>query len=131
MLCSVYNISTFSYGDETMKKLIRLIACTIMLVLAMVMLACTPTNLEKAEEKMGKAGYNVSIIADENAEGVLVASKGNERIMAMLFQTKEQAEEFYNNDYKMLAFILYDIDNAVLDGKWIYSGTAQSIKDFK
>lgn len=113
-----------------MKKLIRLIACTIMLVLAMVMLACTPANLEQAEEKMGKAGYNVNILAEENAEGVLVASKGNERIMAMLFQTKEQAEEFYNNDYKMLAFILYDIDNAVLDGKWIYSGTSQAMKDF-
>lgn len=115
-----------------MKKIIKWISCALVLVLSFALLACTPANLEKAEEKMDKAGYDVSVLADDDSDaGTVFATKGNEKIMAKFFIDEEAAEEFYNNDVKMLAFVAYDIDSAVLDGKWIYAGSAKAIEDFK
>ena len=113
-----------------MKKLIRLASCVLVLVLSVFMLACAPASLDKAKEKMEKAGYKVSVVTEDEGEGIVYAYKGNEKIMAIMFEDKEDAEEFYNDSVKMYAFILFDMDNAVLEGKWIYSGTAQAIKDF-
>ena len=84
-----------------MKKLIRLASCVLVLVLSVFMLACTPTSLDKAKEKMEKAGYEVSVVAEDEGEGIVYAYKGNEKIMAIMFEDKEDAEEFYNDSVKM------------------------------
>ena len=114
-----------------MKKISRLIACALILVLSVFMFACTPASLDKAKEKMEKAGYEVSIVEDDKGEGIMYAYKSNEQIMAIMFADNESAKAFYNDSAKMYAFILFDKDSAVLSGRWIYAGTSQAMKDFK
>ncbi|MBR2441703.1 MAG: hypothetical protein IKB20_01325 [Clostridia bacterium] len=89
--------------------------------------ACAPTSVEKAEEKMQKAGYTVVAYSDKEAEGLVggfVASNGiltGDSMTALLFETKDDATDFYSN---------VDDLGATLDGKWVYWGDEEAIKEF-
>lgn len=92
--------------------------------------ACTPSNVEKAEEKMKEAGYGVIAYENKDAEGLvggLVATKvslteGVDIITAAYFETAEDAKEFYED---------LDETGAVQEGKWVYWGDEDAIEVFK
>ena len=91
------------------------------------MAACTPSSVEKAEEKMQEAGYKV-VAYSKDAEGMVggfVASKGitdvTNTMTAILFETKDDATDFYSNISET---------GAVLDGKWVYWGAEEAIDEF-
>ena len=113
-----------------MKKFLLAI---VMAILCIGMTACTPMSVEKAEEKMQKAGYLVVSSEDKEAEGLVggfVATKNDgeglfdieiEMITAFFFETTDAASDFYS---------VAGQAGAVLDGKWVYWGTEDAIEDF-
>ena len=109
-----------------MKKFLLAIITAIMCI---GMAACTPSSVEKAEEKMQEAGYTVLAYSNEDAEGMVggfTANKGligGETITAMLFDSKDAASDFYGT-YSQIN------SKAVLDGKWVYSGSEEAVKAF-
>ena len=92
--------------------------------------ACTPSSVEKAEEKMKKEGYTVVAYEDKNAEGLVggfSATKAEgfldgENVTALLFETSDDAKAFMEEGGAKL--------NAIRDGKWVYWGTEDGIEDF-
>lgn len=93
--------------------------------------ACAPANLEKAEEKMEEAGYEV-IVSDKAIPGVdgsvgsITAGKIGDGIIAVLFESKADAKEYYE-EHKDEG----KEDQVVKqDGKWVYMGTEDAIEDF-
>ena len=108
-----------------MKKFLLAIVTAIMCI---GMAACAPSSVEKAEEKMEKAGYTVIAYEgkEEGSVGGFIANKGligGETITAILFESKDAATDFYGT-YSQLD------SNAVLDGKWVYSGSEEAVKAF-
>lgn len=92
------------------------------------MAACTPSSVEKAEEKMQEAGYKVVAYSKDDAEGMVggfVASKGltdiTNTMTAILFDSKDAASDFYSTISET---------GAVLDGKWVYWGAEEAIEEF-
>ncbi|MBR2623423.1 MAG: hypothetical protein IKD15_04275, partial [Clostridia bacterium] len=87
-----------------------------------------PSTVEKAEEKMEKAGYTVLAYEkkEEGSVGGFIAKKGivgGEMLTAILFESKDAASDFYGT-YSQID------TNAVLDGKWVYSGSEEAVKAF-
>ena len=111
--------------------------CGIITALACFLLvACAPSNLEKAETKMEEAGYKVEAY-EINAEGYvggIVATRGGslgdlvgglidgDRLYAMLFESKQDAEKYLAG--------LGENTKAVQSGKWVYQGGEEAVKAF-
>lgn len=109
-----------------MKKFLLAIITAIMCI---GMAACAPSTVEKAEEKMEKAGYTVLAYSNEEAEGMVggfTAKKGligGETLTAMLFDSKDSATDFYGT-------FSQGVKSAVLDGKWVYFGSEAAVEAF-
>lgn len=117
-----------------MKKFLKILTMTLATIAAATMFfACNPSSIEKATKKMEDAGYTVSDYTESNdAEGFqggIIARKGGiagiggENIIAVLFDTKENAEAFHN-DIKGI------FQDSVVEGKWVYWGSEQAVEDF-
>ena len=111
-----------------MKKFLLAIVTAMMCI---GMSACAPMSVEKAEEKMQKAGYTVVAYENKEAEGMVggfVATAGISGLLsgntmtAVLFDSKDAATDFYS---------VANQAGAVLDGKWVYWGSEEAIKEFK
>lgn len=111
-----------------MKKFLLAIVTALMCI---GMAACTPSSVEKAEEKMQEAGYTVVAYEKEDAEGLVggfVATAGLSGLLggntmtALLFETKDAASDFYSTVSEA---------GAVLDGKWVYWGSEEAVDAFK
>ena len=111
-----------------MKKFLLAVITAIMCI---GMAACAPSSVEKAEEKMQKAGYTVVAYEKEDAEGLVggfVATAGlggllgGNTMTALLFETKDAATDFYSTVGQV---------GAVLDGKWVYWGSEEAVDAFK
>ncbi len=93
---------------------------------ALMLVACTPGNVEDAEAKMKEAGYTVLAYNDDDAEGLqggFVATSGligGNSIWALYFETKEDAADFAAKS-----------ESRTQDGKWVYWGDEAAIKAFK
>lgn len=122
-----------------MKKFLKSLSLVFAVVMVgAVLCACVPSNLEKAKARMEDAGYTVVSIGKDDAEaeglvGGILATKGAllsgvDTITAMLFDSKDSAEKFYEkyvNNQKQ------DDDTLIKQsGKWVFSGTEQALKDF-
>lgn len=123
-----------------MRKFLKSLSLGLVVAFVGVLLcACVPSNLEKAEARMKDAGYKVITVgkeAEEDAEGLvggLVATKGDlvngyEIITAMLFDSKDTAKKYYD---KMVKEDDNDDDTIVKQsGKWVFAGTETAIEDF-
>ena len=115
-----------------MKKLLKLLAVSMVAVLTAIMLiACAPADLDKAEEKMEKLDYNVEVVeVDENDDGVvgtiIIKEDGLSLNMAMavLFDSANSAKTYFEENGGE------DKDNVWLEGKWIISGDEDIYEDF-
>ena len=117
-----------------MKKVLRTMSLALVAVLAcLVMVGCAPANVEKAEAKMEKAGYTVTAYEDaKDAEGFvggIVATKislseGFDGIFAILFDSKENAEDFAKTFTR-------NEGKTITAGKWVYAGSEEAVKAFK
>ena len=93
--------------------------------------ACVPSNVDKAKEKMKQEGYAVVGVQEYEGEEGLVggfnATKAEwndlDNITALLFDSKANAKKFYDE--------LGDKSRAFQDGKWVYWGTEDAVEDFK
>ena len=93
--------------------------------------ACTPSSVEKAEEKMKKEGYVVLAYEDQEAEGLVGGFNATktegildiENITALLFESSKDAKKFVEE--------LNDTSKIIQDGKWVYWGTEDAIEDFE
>lgn len=99
------------------------------------MVACVPSNLAKAEEKMKDAGYHV-VAYDLDAEGYvggISASLKSDNILgdignaiggktmhAVLFETAADAKAYAK-----------DKENVEVNGKWVFWGDEEAIKAFE
>ena len=110
-----------------MKKIICALAATLA---CLFLFACTPTSIDKAEDKMKKEGYTVLAYTDDKAEdvvGAFTATKVEslleaDTITAILFKSTKAAKNYMKE--------LGDSSKAVRDGKWVYWGTEDAIEDF-
>ncbi len=105
--------------------------------------ACAPMNMDKAEEKMKDAGYEVVVsdekeaefVAGEEAVGMIVATKGEfsltggadfDIVSAVLFESVSAAKDYYEK-HKDEA----EEDQIIKrDGKWVYAGTEDAVEAF-
>ena len=126
-----------------MKKLLSVLLAALTCVF---FVACAPMDIDKAEDKMEKAGYEVTVIdgeaaeklADnEDAEAILTATKGDlgdllsgdvEMVTAVLFESLSAAWDFYQENKDEAE----EDDDTVykMNGKWVISGTEDAVKEF-
>lgn len=134
-----------------MKKLVKILTTAIVSVLACCMLvACVPSNVEKAEKKMEKAGYAVLAVSENNPTigeaideaddlvggfiatkvggGIIGAITDSNTMIALLFEDKESAKEFLTEDSALLKVAYGDL---IQKGKWVYGGTSDAIETFE
>ena len=102
----------------------------------LILVACAPSDLIKAEEKLEKAGYKVEDyeLSQEGYVGGILATKGGSlgdiigglidgnQFYAVLFETKEDATEYFNS--------LGEDTKAVQNGKWVYWGSEEATEAF-
>lgn len=106
-----------------MKKFILAIVMTVM---CLGMTACASANMVLMEYKMDLKGYNVRVteINENGCVGeIRCASSDKGIVTAWLFESTDAASDYY-------ARISHGYRNAVLDGKWVYTGTEEAMDDF-
>ena len=125
-----------------MKRVLK-ISSLLVFVLALVALAgCMPKDPEKAKAKLEKAGYSVTVDGTispkvlnaidgiNGAKSVVSASKDDEHVSAVYFESAKLAKESYKA-MKEQAANNGEKTEAKLSGKWIYYGTEAGVKAFK
>ena len=111
--------------------------CGLLAALTCLMLfACAPSNLDKAEDKMEAAGYKVEDY-DSNIEGAVggilarpTGSAGSvigglidgDVFRAILFETKDAATKYLETKGEDTEY--------VQNGKWVYWGSEKAIEAF-
>ena len=114
-----------------MKKILKSICIALVAVVTgFAITACKPSNIEKAEAKMEKAGYTVLAYDSVSADGfvggfIAMDIKGGESILAILFESKEEAEKYAELNKKT------EYGEAKVEGKWFYAGSEGAIEAFK
>ena len=122
-----------------MKKFLGLLLAICMCVF---FVACAPSNVDKAKEKMEEAGYKVTVVGESAAEllaGVTAVNMMNatkseggllnlqiETVTAILFEDATAAKNYYDSvkdDQK-------ENESCKQSGKWVISGTEEAIKAF-
>lgn len=115
-----------------MKKLLSVLLAALT---CLFLVACAPANIDKAEDKMEKAGYKVTVIDGaaaefiaENAEAQLIAIKSGDILTAVLFEDAKSAKDYYDKVKDEDA----DKEDQVVkkSGKWVFSGTEDAVEDF-
>ena len=120
-------------------KYISLLAVCLMTVLCFA--ACVPSDVDSAIDKMESAGYVVSepvITAAEQNAGVVGKIKAQkldshllptDTIIAVFFNSKEDAKKFYESNSGWLDSVL---TKSGYDGKWAFAASSDAaINDFK
>lgn len=115
-----------------MKKILRTLCIALVAIITGISVtACKPANIEKAEAKMEKAGYTVLAYEnDDNIEGfvggfIAMDISAGDSMLAILFESKNDAEKYAETK------IQSEYGEIKVEGKWIYAGTEQAIKEFK
>lgn len=120
-----------------MKKLLTIISVLVVVVMATVLLmACVPSSMEKAKDKLEKAGFSVESMPidiqdlSEGAVDALLAIKslGSGYLFATLFDSEASAKAVYDEylaDSEEFPFIVKQ------SGKWLYLGDEEGIKAFE
>ncbi len=115
-----------------MKKFLRTLCIALVaIVTGVAVTACKPSNIDKAEAKMEKAGYTVLAYSnDDKAEGfvggfIAMDISAGESMLAILFESKDDAEKYAEVEKKT------EYGEIKVEGKWVFAGTEQAIKDFK
>lgn len=118
-----------------MKKIWKGLALGLATIACLAFIACTPSSLEDAKDKMAKEGYKVSAstIDADGMVGGFTAIKADgaldftpDTILAFLFESKDDAKKF-KADFESLVGKDY---SPIQDGKWVYAGTEDAIEDF-
>ena len=118
-----------------MKKILRTVTMGLAAIACFAFIACTPSSLADAKDKMAKEGYRVdaSNISAEGMVGGFTAIKTEgglivetDVILAFLFESKDDAKKF-KADFDNLVGKEY---SPIQDGKWVYAGTEDAIEDF-
>ena len=113
-----------------MKKFVQIVSVVALIaILAAVCFACVPGSVEKAKEKMDKAGYVAVAYTNSDAEdcdGWIGATTLKNSLTAWHFTSSKAAKAYYDdltdgNKY----------ENLGISGKWVYYGSEDAIKAFK
>ena len=108
----------------------------VVLLSFLMLVACTPKNLDKAEEKMKDAGYTVEVMSGE-----LIEITYGEYAVGCLIATKKEGSGLLNTKLYTITAILFEDKDAAksfaegkegvtVDGKWVYSGDKEAIDAF-
>ncbi len=115
-----------------MKKMIKWISLVAASAFGMMLFACVPSGLEKAENKLAREGYNVTVSTKDGVE-YLYATKlddnETEELYAYRFDSKNEAKTFYKN--KKAELLSKGLSSPIQEGKWVYVGTPDAIEDFE
>ena len=125
-----------------MKRFLKFLAAVSLTAFALLTSACMPWNLDKAQEKMEKAGYTVTVSREDadkadDCEGCIIAAKSGDGLLGILntdtliafyFEDKEDATEFLADARGLYETIYGTVKQ---DGKWVYAGTAAAIEAFE
>lgn len=111
-----------------MKKFIKTLTLGILTVItALTLLACAPSNLEKAEKKMKDKGYSVVTTDDyglvEGCEGAIVCRQSGlslNMITALYFEDAASAKAYFEEIG----------EKGWREGKWVIAGDAKVYEDF-
>ena len=122
-----------------MKKALKVISLALAMVCCAVMfIACVPATPEKAEKKLEKKGYTVTVVevtevveslAPEGCEcSVMAINEDGETVVAYYFDKGANARDYY----KELKDEVDDEDDVVVkkSGKVVVAATKQGWKDF-
>ncbi len=111
-----------------MKNVAKIIALVLVIAMvAVVLTACAPKDVESAKEKMKEAGY-ISVgyqdaDDDEGVVGAFMSTKLTESLVAILYDSKSAAKDAFG-DYE-------NKDNVKVTGKWIVFGSEGAIEAFE
>ncbi len=126
-----------------MKKIVKLLSATLLTVLTAVMLlACAPADLDKAEEKMEEAGYTCmemtgNDLADfvpeeeiDSVSGVITGVKLDDQedaFYAIIFKDEASAKDVMSDastDDMLEGFVVKQ------EGKWVFMGSETAYDAF-
>lgn len=119
-----------------MKKITKILSFAFVVLFAgLIMAGCVPANIEKAKDKMKKAGYTVAAYDQgKDADGFvggfmatnLSLTTGFDAMVAILFETSADAK-----DFSATWTGNYEGKNVYTEGKWVYTGSEDAIAAFK
>lgn len=100
------------------------------------MVACVPGDLAKAEAKMEKAEYSVTV-----SEGDAAQLLYGEECAGFMVATKTEGSGLLNTKVYTVTAILFETnaaakayaegkDDVEVSGKWVYSGSEEAVKAF-
>ena len=117
-----------------MKKTIKLAALFLVIcITGMFLMACMPSSVDAAKDKMTKAGYSVEdyqvngdgvvggIYAFKSSGSVFTGDLTTSAINAVLYETEEDAVDAVNASI---------FSNPTRNGKWLYWGDEEAIEAF-
>ncbi len=118
-------------------KLAKILSAFVLTFAVAMLVACAPSNSEKAVEKMKKAGFTAaattySEVQEDGAVAVVSGTKDSlsqalsGMYTATLYKTAKQAKAAYNETKDAEGKT-----NCTLVGKWVVWGSEEAVKAFK
>ena len=111
-----------------MKRLVKITSLFLISIMAFLLTACIPSDVESARQKMKEAGYKVYELSGDEEDGIIggiTAIGFNEGLIALYFEdstlAKKYAEEWVDSKYSEISY----------SGNCAYAGTKKAVKDFK
>ena len=121
----------------------RILGVLILVVCAVLLVACAPADSDKAKAKMEKAGYTAvwygnKEVSENGQVGYLSATKGSsigslidglldgDSLVAVQYDTSAHAKQAFNDSKNAEGKT-----SAVLVGKWVVTGSDEAVKAFK
>ena len=103
----------------------------------LILVACVPADLDKAEDKMEDAGYKVTVVSGDAAEFLY-----GEKVVGCITATKAEGSGLLNTKTYTVVAVLFESSKAAksyaegkdgvkVDGKWAISGDEKAVKAFK
>ena len=119
-------------------KLAKILSAFVLTFAVAMLVACAPSNSEKAVEKMKKAGYlaSATTYSEVQEDGAVASVSGTKDSLsqvlsgngftATLYKTAKQAKAAYNDTKDAEGKT-----NCTLVGKWVVWGSEEAVKAFK
>ena len=119
------------------KRMFKLFSLLALFAFVFTLVSCKPDNGEEAKERLEEAGYKVEVFTGSAADAMLmgvdgvselvVAGKSGETFVAILFDSKDAAENAIS-DVKTGVAGKFEIHHS---GKWVYYGSQSGIDAFE
>lgn len=110
-----------------MKKLVKILTATTMLVMMAFLTACVPVAPELAQMKLENKGYVVEM--QETDDGTTIAARKGSNLLTVIYcHSFDDAKEYYEDAKDEAALLGFEIKKKFY---MVYAGTEEAVEDFE